>query len=42
MCTNTLTVSHMFADDSLILFKANEVDVVHLKEILRIYEDYSR
>lgn len=42
ICRNALTVSHLlFADDSLILCKANGVDVVHLKEILMIYEDYS-
>lgn len=42
VCRNAPTVSHLlFADDSLILCKANEENVTHLKEILRIYEECS-
>lgn len=42
ICRGALSVSHLlFADDSLILMKANEANVTCLKNILALYEECS-
>lgn len=42
VCQRALSVSHLlFADDSLILFRANEGDAQHLQGFLDLYEESS-
>ena len=42
VCQNAPSVSHLlFADDSLILFRANRDDALQLQRILDVYEECS-
>jgi len=42
ICHNAPSISHLlFADDSLIMIRANEGDCAHLQEVLQLYEDCS-
>ena len=41
VCHGAPSISHLFADDSLILIRANEGDCGHLQNVLQLYEDCS-
>ena len=43
ICAGARSITHLlFADDSLLLLKANEENAAHLRHVLQIYETCSR